>query len=397
MDDFRRTFLADSIKNLEVLRENLNDNPAENRRQAFRTIHTVKGGLQTFGWQNAARFAAQIEDILSVDSDFPDRNLLIESIAQLGEMMRSDETELSAELLAKLHAAQPKKIEYKVAVTRIPSGTYKKLSPSEQKTMRSAVSQEKNIFSAEVAFKTATFAADYRNLRQILEQKSEIIAALPSEKFRDAGEIGFQIFLAAAANIEELQKLTENLSNKIILRDYLRTAKNDWLEMLTSLESYGENIASAARKKINFSIFSSEHEVSGASVKNFFDILIHLIRNAVDHAVVKTGNIEIQITKKADGWHISFADDGRGVDLEKLRARAIEKKLISAADILDERQTLELIFASELSTAEQVTETSGRGVGLDAVKNTVEKLNGEISVTTGESGTTFKIFLPNEC
>ena len=93
--------------------------------------------------------------------------------------------------------------------------------------------------------------------------------------------------------------------------------------------------------------------------------------------------------------HLTFADDGKGVDLAKLRSRAIEKNLISKDAVLSDEQILELIFAPEISTLETATEISGRGIGLDAVKNTVEKINGKISVKSRKTlGTTFEIFLP---
>ncbi len=396
MDDFRQTFLADSITDLDFLRKNLTGDFAENRRAAFRTVHTVKGGLQTFGWHNAARLAAEIEGILSGYGEFSDRNLLLESLAQLSEMMRSEKVELSDELLEKLHAAQTQKTENRMVFTRLPPEIYQKLSPSEQKTMLFAIGDKKNIFSAEVCFETSKFAADYRNLRQILEQKCEIIAALPSEKFREAGKIGFQIFLAGEINVREMKLLTKNFAARITLCDYTGTAPNEWLAMLSRVQNYGEKLASAANKKILVSVFSDQSEVSGAVVKNIFDLLLHLIRNAVDHGVAQSGSIEVVIFHQEDGWHISCADDGEGVDLVKLRRRAIEKQIIAGEDALDEQQTLELIFASELSTAENVTETSGLGVGLDAVKTLVEKLNGKISVKSDRSGTVFEIFMPNE-
>ena len=93
--------------------------------------------------------------------------------------------------------------------------------------------------------------------------------------------------------------------------------------------------------------------------------------------------------------HLTFADDGNGVDLAAIRLRAVEKDLISDDDVLSDEQTLELIFAPELSTLETATEISGRGVGLDAVKDTVEKIYGKISVKSRKTlGTTFEIFLP---
>ena len=234
-------------------------------------------------------------------------------------------------------------------------------------------------------------------MREILSEKGEIIAALPGGKFDNSGKIGFQIFFAAGESIENLQKNLKDFAVEISLHNCANDDSDGLYKVFSSIAAHGENIANAANKTVEISIIANDADVSGAMRKTIFDILLHLVRNAVDHAIAENGTIEIRVFREDDGWQISVADDGKGVNLEKIRARAIEKKLISPEDILDERQTLELIFASELSTAETVTEISGRGVGLDAVKNAVEKSNGKISVRRRKlKGTIFEIFLPDK-
>ena len=94
---------------------------------------------------------------------------------------------------------------------------------------------------------------------------------------------------------------------------------------------------------------------------------------------------------------IRVSDDGRGIDLDKIRAKAVEKNLIQAEEKLSDEATLELIFQSEFSTAPKVSEISGRGVGLDAVKNAVENADGKIKVKSKiNEGTSFEIFLPEK-
>jgi chemotaxis protein histidine kinase CheA len=117
----------------------------------------------------------------------------------------------------------------------------------------------------------------------------------------------------------------------------------------------------------------------------------------VDHAIEESGYIEIRFFDEPAGLYLSVADDGKGIDLQKVRARAVAKNLISDDDLLNETEMLELIFAPELSTAAVVSEISGRGVGLDAVKSAVEKMNGKISVRNRKSnGAIFEIFVPRE-
>lgn len=94
---------------------------------------------------------------------------------------------------------------------------------------------------------------------------------------------------------------------------------------------------------------------------------------------------------------LSVKDNGKGIDAEKIRAKAIEKKIISPAKTLTESEMLDLIFLHDFSTAEILTEISGRGVGLDAVKKLVENARGTINVKSRrESGAIFEVFLRYE-
>ena len=397
MDDFRQIFLAESITNLTVLREDLAAGFNQKRRDAFRKIHTVKGGLQTFGWQNAAQLAAELENILSKNDEFSDKNLFLEGVAKLIESLQTNEMNSSADLIERLQNSNKTTTRSEIFLTRIPLKIFKSFSPTEQNAVIFALRESKNIFSVTIGFEPANFADEYRNLRNILDEKDEIIAALPSEKYRNSGKIGFQIFFASSATVENLQIFLADFPVEISAYNCPKDASRDLFEIFSSIAGHGKNIADGANKTVDFSIIANDAKVSGAMRKTIFDILLHLVRNAVDHAIAENGKIEIRAFKAETLWQISVADDGKGVNLAKIRARAIEKKLISPEDILDERQTLELIFASELSTAETVTEISGRGVGLDAVKNAVENSHGKISVRRRkQKGTIFEIFLPEE-
>jgi chemotaxis protein histidine kinase CheA len=93
---------------------------------------------------------------------------------------------------------------------------------------------------------------------------------------------------------------------------------------------------------------------------------------------------------------LSVRDNGNGIDGEKIKAKAIEKKLIAGDENLTAQETIDLIFTPEFSTKSAVTEISGRGVGLDAVKFAVEEAGGKVTVKSdGEKGTAFEIFLPH--
>jgi len=155
-------------------------------------------------------------------------------------------------------------------------------------------------------------------------------------------------------------------------------------------------------------VVGEETEIDKTMVEDLADPIIHLIRNAVDHGVEdaarraaagKPAKSVLRLEARQEGDHIviTVADDGRGMDAEKLRAKALAQGLISEeeASTLDERQSYNLIFLPGFSTAEKVSDVSGRGVGMDVVRTNIQKLNGTIEIHSQlGKGTTLLINLP---
>ena len=120
-----------------------------------------------------------------------------------------------------------------------------------------------------------------------------------------------------------------------------------------------------------------------------------MIRNAVDHAFDDAGEITINLQTENNHLRLIVSDDGRGIDAEKIKRQAFEKNLLAADKILTAKEAIDLIFLPEFSTKSVITDISGRGAGLDAVKDAVEKSGGTISVESRiGKGTTFEICLP---
>src|SRR6476661_3754598 len=160
MNDFRQIFLAESVNNLKRLRTNLTqDFFTENlRRDSFRTIHTIKGGAQTFGLQSAAHLAGKLENILAGGDHPADKNLLLEGIELLVSSLQPNETDLSAGFLEKLADASQKTTGSEIFLTRIPPELFRSFSQTEQAAVISALRQEKNIFGAQIGFENSNFA-----------------------------------------------------------------------------------------------------------------------------------------------------------------------------------------------------------------------------------------------
>ena len=161
-------------------------------------------------------------------------------------------------------------------------------------------------------------------------------------------------------------------------------------------------------KQINLVVEGEDTELDKSLVEEIGDPLVHLIRNAADHGIEPPAEREaagkdpcgqIRLSAAHEGNHIviEVADDGKGLDADKLKAKAVEKGLVSeteAADMSD-AEAYQLIFRPGFSTAQQVSQVSGRGVGMDVVKTNLATLNGTIDIeSTPGAGTRFVLKLP---
>ncbi|HWP98605.1 MAG TPA: chemotaxis protein CheA [Syntrophomonadaceae bacterium] len=168
------------------------------------------------------------------------------------------------------------------------------------------------------------------------------------------------------------------------------------------------DLAKELNKEVDFIIEGKETELDRTVIDEIGDPLIHLLRNAIDHGIESSqervvrgkpvkGTVKLRARHEGNNVYIEVEDDGGGIHTEQVLQKAIEKGLIDAkeAENLTWEETAALLFHSGFSTAYAITEISGRGVGLDVVKNKIESLSGEIFVDSRpEQGTRFRIKLP---
>lgn len=161
-------------------------------------------------------------------------------------------------------------------------------------------------------------------------------------------------------------------------------------------------------KKINLEIIGAETELDRTVIDEIGDPLVHLIRNGLDHGIEmpevrkasgkpEEGNLTLKAYHSGNHVFIEIADDGAGIKRENILKKAIANHIVTEEEgqLLTDEEVYQLIMASGFSTAEQISDISGRGVGLDVVKNTIESLGGSISITSEEGkGSTFSVQLP---
>ncbi len=208
----------------------------------------------------------------------------------------------------------------------------------------------------------------------------------------------------------ELSRLSHQLNaiTTELQTDIMTTRMQPIGSILSKFERVIRDLARAQKKKISFSISGRETELDKTLLEAIKDPLTHLIRNAVDHGIEapskreergKTGDGKITIKAYHEGGQVTIeiSDNGNGIDSSVIISKAISKGLITQeqGERLTDKQAHNLIFLPGFSTAEQVTNISGRGVGMDVVKTNVEKIGGSVIVSSVlGAGSTFKLKIP---
>ncbi|WP_412471685.1 chemotaxis protein CheA [Halobacteriovorax sp. RT-1-4] len=175
----------------------------------------------------------------------------------------------------------------------------------------------------------------------------------------------------------------------------------------SKLQRIVRDTSKALGKKVNLTIVGEETEVDKNILEQLSDPLVHIVRNAVDHGLEKSvedrksvgksdaGEIQIKAYHEGNSLVIEVVDDGKGIDPEIIKSKAIEKGVIKNADKLSDQDAINLIFAPGFSTKEAVSEISGRGVGMDVVKKNIQDISGAVEVKSEVgSGSAFRIKLP---
>ncbi|WP_369018103.1 chemotaxis protein CheA [Thermatribacter velox] len=200
-----------------------------------------------------------------------------------------------------------------------------------------------------------------------------------------------------------LGRITNELQTEIMKARMLPLA-----EVFNRFPRMVRDIARNSGKEVDFVIEGEETELDRSLLEEITDPLIHLLRNAIDHGIESPeeraaagkparGRVLLKAYQEENSVVIMVQDDGRGISLGKLKQKALERGLVKADELekLSEKEIIDFIFHPGFSTAEEVTDVSGRGVGMDVVKRNIEKINGQVFVESLEGkGTTFYLRLP---
>ncbi len=208
---------------------------------------------------------------------------------------------------------------------------------------------------------------------------------------------------ALAETVGHIARITSDLQDQIMKARMLpiETVFNRFPRMVRDLSQ-------KIGKDIKLELVGGETELDRSVIEVIGDPLMHILRNSVDHGVelpedrVKAGkpaqgHVVVSARHQENHIVIEITDDGKGIDVERVKAKAVQTGVITKdqAERMTEKEALQLIFASGLSTAEKVTDVSGRGVGMDVVRSNIQKLGGIIDLeTTMGEGSKFSLRLP---
>jgi two-component system chemotaxis sensor kinase CheA len=176
--------------------------------------------------------------------------------------------------------------------------------------------------------------------------------------------------------------------------------------VLSRLPRLVRDLAPKLGKRVDLKMTGTETEIDKTLLDMLGDPLVHLVRNAIDHGLetpearrvagkADTGTVRIHATQRGGEVVVEVSDDGAGIDAARVLAKARSRRLVSAEATLSDAEVVELIFAPGFSTAEATTEVSGRGVGMDVVRNNIESIGGRVEVSSvAGRGSRFSIHLP---
>ncbi|OGW18072.1 MAG: hypothetical protein A3G93_09990 [Nitrospinae bacterium RIFCSPLOWO2_12_FULL_45_22] len=377
----------------------------------LREVHTIKGSANMLGLKNISTLAHSIEAMLDKEKGGEEglnpqgMNILYQSIDLLSRMVEviaqdGKETLDPSDLCASLESAiSAEKMQPALPPNEMtPTSTYHYLQISDLETVRinASIIEQLSKISSELRYWIMREEERYHQLSNLL---SPIFQGLPQE-LRTS-----------------YKKFLENYSEEVVLGDRLiHQLQEEVLAIsLIPLAHVFDGLPRAVRdlsqelgKEVELVIEGGEIAIDQRIINQIDAPLIHLVRNAIDHGIEHPeqrrllgkppkGKLRVCASQKGNRISIEIEDDGQGIDFPKIQDEIVKKGFLSQEEAasLPEGELLRFIFNPGFTTQSIITEVSGRGIGLDIVRGTVEKLNGTVTLTTERgNGTRCLLNLP---
>jgi two-component system chemotaxis sensor kinase CheA len=368
------------------------ENPAT-LDQIFRIAHNIKGSSKAVGFMGMGDFAHEFESFLlrvknrEVKPTRATADLTLRSVDHLNMMVGQLKENLDAQfdsrdLLAALHnppteavGASPQASAHLFDLKAPPpTATHNQPKASADESIRVSLSRVEKLIN---------FVGEIMILNSVLR-----------EQLRDADPL----IRKTSTQLHKITKEIQDLSMSLRMMPLKPTFQK--------MQRIVRDTSTSLGKDVNLILTGEETEVDKTILECLTDPLVHIIRNSVDHGIEvsekrlergkpNAGTVELKAFHQSGKLVIQIKDDGGGIDTERLKAKAIERGVLTAGKELTHQEALHLIFHPGLSTKAEVTDISGRGVGMDVVKTNVEKIQGEIEIESQfGKGSCFTIILP---
>lgn len=403
MSRYKDMFVSEATEYLQNLNQsllNLEKTPesTELLNEIFRLAHTLKGMAATMGYQKITTLAHQMEDILDrlrkqeiklnsaiIDIFFKSVDLLDPLLQEVssGEDRHVDIADMCAKLKAILESRSETGAE-------AGKNAAESNGEGEKKTVNVESDKKKTQTSVRINI-------------QHLDNLMNLVGELVINKARLFQIGGNYKSSELVESLTQLERITAMLQEEV-----LKTRMIPVAHIFDRYPRVVRDLAKQKNKEINFEIEGSDIELDRMIVDEINDPLIHLIRNAVDHGIEtpeerlrkgknENGKVRLSARREKGYVRIELTDDGRGMDSQDIGKKAVEKGVVAEEKVMQmtDQEMLMLICEPSFSTASQVTDISGRGVGMDVVKTKVEAFNGSLSIETEkDKGSAFTIKLP---
>ncbi|MDL1970009.1 MAG: chemotaxis protein CheA [Candidatus Desulfofervidaceae bacterium] len=431
--DLYKDFISETREHLSSIELNilsLEQNPEDKEviNTIFRPFHTIKGVSGFLNLEAINKLSHATESMLdaarngqfSINEQAID--VILEAVDLIKAMVDDLESQISSGkptgkkfpvqgLISKIKAISegatvpsiPKQTEQvseeKEAVApQVPKKQEKKKEPpKEPKTPVKEVTKAPR--EQKVAKPVATIKVDTQKLDNLIDMIGELL--ITQSMIRQNPVLNDIRDQKLVRDLSQLGRITTELQ-KTSMSLRMVPIKETFQKMIRLVR----DLSKKSGKKVQLIMQGEDTEIDRNMVEELYDPLVHMIRNAVDHGIEmpeerkakgkpEIGTIELLAYHKGGNIVIEIKDDGQGLDKNKILKKAREKGLTSEEEELSETEIYQLIFKPGFSTAEKVTDVSGRGVGMDVVKKALEKLRGKVEIRSEiEKGTTFIIKLP---
>ncbi len=397
MDEIVREFLVESAEGLDQLDRDLvalEQAPGDRERLAgvFRCVHTIKGTCGFLGFTVLESVAHVGENLLvrlrdgDLSLDTPIANALLQLVDAIREILARIEVTGSdagggdyADLIATLTDLHQADADPSAVAGRdgAPVGVAEVRTQAQESSVRVDVGQLDGLMNL---------------VGELVLARNEILQIGALREDPGLIEAG-----------QRLDLITSGLQERV-MKTRMQPIGNLW----GKLPRLVRDLAGGCGKLVQVELHGADTELDRTVLEAVRDPLTHLVRNAVDHGLERPherlasgkpaeGLLTLRAYHEGGQVHLEISDDGSGIPTEKVRRKAVERGVVSAeaAARMDDREVMQLVFLPGFSTAEQVTNVSGRGVGMDVVRSNVERIGGAIDVLSRPgAGTTFTLKIP---